>query len=172
MWVLKVRVISWPWPKVSYIWNLKLAFLRNHWAIQSQILYVSFQVQGNENLLTWWWSHDQNGCHAHIWKKPFKNRPLWNPLTDFHRTWYVALVTPAHHNLLKWCPWVDLDLFYGKVKFGNKGLSIEKSENFWFFRTIAACDLKPIEIMKIQANFDISNSKGMENPLRVFRSSR
>ena len=33
MWVLKVKVIS-------YIWNLKLAFLRNHWANQSQILYV------------------------------------------------------------------------------------------------------------------------------------
>ena len=54
-------------PKVIYIQNLKLAFLRNHWANQSQILYVSFQVQGNENLLTWCWSHDQDGCHAHIW---------------------------------------------------------------------------------------------------------
>ena len=52
MWVLKVKVISWPWPKVSYIIinYLKLAFLRNHLANQSQILYVSFQVQGNENL--------------------------------------------------------------------------------------------------------------------------
>ena len=35
MWVLKVKVISWPWPKVIYIQNLKLAFLRNHWANQS-----------------------------------------------------------------------------------------------------------------------------------------
>ena len=34
----------------------------------------------------------------------------------------------------------DLDLFYGKVKFGNLGFSIVKSENCWFFRTIAACD--------------------------------
>ena len=45
--------------------------------------------------------------------------------------------------------WVDHDLCYGKVKFGNLGFSIEKSENCWFFRTFAACDLKPIEIMKI-----------------------
>ena len=67
MWVLKVKVISWPWPKVIYIQNLKLAFLRNHWANQSQILYVSFQVQGNENLSIWCWSYDQDGCHAHIW---------------------------------------------------------------------------------------------------------
>ena len=48
MWVLKVKVISWPWPQVIYIQNLKLGFLRNHWASRSQILYVSFQVQGNE----------------------------------------------------------------------------------------------------------------------------
>ena len=27
----------------------------------NQILNVSFQVQGNENLLTWCWSHDQDG---------------------------------------------------------------------------------------------------------------
>ena len=47
-----------------------------------------------------------------------------NPSKIFHSgtngpIWYVALVTPPHHNLLKWWPWVDLDLFYGKVKFGN-----------------------------------------------------
>ena len=50
MWVLKVKVISWPWPKVIYIWTLKLAFLRNHLANQSQILYASFQELENENL--------------------------------------------------------------------------------------------------------------------------
>ena len=40
--VLKVKVISWPWPKVIYLWKFKLAFLRNHLAIFNQILYVSF----------------------------------------------------------------------------------------------------------------------------------
>ena len=30
--------------------------------------------------------------------------------------------------------WGDLDLFYGKVKFGNLGFSIGKSENSGFFR--------------------------------------
>ena len=33
------------WPKVIYISELKLAFLRNHWAIIIQLLYVSFQLQ-------------------------------------------------------------------------------------------------------------------------------
>ena len=55
MWVLKVKVKSWPWPKVMYIQKFKPKFLRNYWAFLNQILYESFQVQGNENLLTWCW---------------------------------------------------------------------------------------------------------------------
>ena len=39
--------------------------------------------------------------------------------SDFHETWYVASGTPAHHSLFKWWPWVDLDLFYSKVKYGS-----------------------------------------------------
>ena len=47
--VWKVKVIFWPWPQGIYMWKLKLVFLRNYLAIFNQILYVSFQVQGNEN---------------------------------------------------------------------------------------------------------------------------
>ena len=40
-------------------------------------------------------------------------------------------------------PLSDLDLFYGKVKFGNLGFSIGTSENSVdFSETIAASDLK------------------------------
>ena len=42
---------------------------------------------------------------------------------------YVASGTPAHHNVFKLQPRVDLDLFYGKVKFCKLGFSIGKSEN-------------------------------------------
>ena len=45
-------------------------------------------------------------------------------------------MTPAHHSLFKWWSWVDLDLFYNKVKFGNLGFSVGKSENCWFFRLL------------------------------------
>ena len=51
--------------------------------------------------------------------------------------------------------WSDLDLFYGKFKFGNLGFSIGKSENSVFFISIAASDLKVgrcrqlIEVMKV-----------------------
>ena len=51
--------------------------------------------------------------------------------------------------------WSDLDLFYGKVKFGNLGFSIGKSEKVDFSGSIAASDLKVgrcrqlIEVMKV-----------------------
>ena len=56
------------------------------------------------------------------------------PVGRFSRAWYVASGTPAHHSLYKWWLWSALDLFYGKVKFGNLGFSIGKSEKSGFFR--------------------------------------
>ena len=66
-------------------------------------------------------------------KKYFKNLLLRNRPADFHITWYVASGTPARHSLVKWWPWSDIDLFYGKVKFGNLGFSMRKSENSGLF---------------------------------------
>ena len=66
-------------------------------------------------------------------KNPLKNL-LQNRRADFHETLYVASGTPAQQGLYKWWPLSDLDLFYGKVKFGNLGFSIGKSENSGFFR--------------------------------------
>ena len=60
---------------------------------------------------------------------------------DFHQTWYVASGTPAHHSLFKWWPWVDLDLFYGKVEFGNLDFSIGKRWKRLIFQNI--CSLWP-----------------------------
>ena len=75
--------------------------------------------------------------------KALKNLLLWNRWTDFNETWYVALGTLAHYSLYKSWPWVDLDLLYGKVKFGHIGFSMEKSENIGFFSgRFVACDLK------------------------------
>ena len=71
--VRKVKAISWPCPQDIYIWKSKLVFFRNYLAIFNQILYVSFQVQGNENPYTWCWSHDQDGHHTLLWLKPLKN---------------------------------------------------------------------------------------------------
>ena len=41
--------------------------LRNYCVDLNQILYESFQVQGNENLMTWCWSLDQDDHHDPIW---------------------------------------------------------------------------------------------------------
>ena len=59
---------------------------------------------------------------------------LRNWQADFHETWYVASGTPAHHSLFKRLPWSDLDIFYGKVRYGNLGFFIGKSGNSGFFK--------------------------------------
>ena len=156
MWVLKVKVISWPWPKVMNIWKFKPDFLRNYFADLNQILYESFEVQGNENLMTWCWSHDQDGHHAHIWYKPFKNLPLRNRRADFYVTCNIASGTPAHHSLFKWWPWSDLDLFYGKFKFGYR-FFYGKSENSGFFRS-SGYSITWEQIDKMRLNFVYSLS--------------
>ena len=46
-----VKVISWSWPKVVYIQNFKLDFLRNSCADLKQILYESFQVHGTDDMM-------------------------------------------------------------------------------------------------------------------------
>ena len=66
-WVSKVKVILWPWSKVTKILKLKLVFPKNNWAIWNQSSYESLRENGNENLYKWVGSHDQYGHHAHIW---------------------------------------------------------------------------------------------------------
>ena len=46
---------------------------------------------------------------------------------------YVALCTRVLPRLFKLLPWVDLDLFYAKVKFGDIGFCMGKSENYILF---------------------------------------
>ena len=55
----------------SSVWLSSTLFkhllLRNHWANWSQISYGVSMGWGNERLFKRSWSHDQDGCHAHIW---------------------------------------------------------------------------------------------------------
>ena len=61
----------------------------------------------------------------------------------------------TYTKFIEMVPWVDHDLFYGKVKFCKTGFSLGKSESSGFSETIAACDLKVgrcrhlIEFMKV-----------------------
>ena len=73
--------------------------------------------------------------------KTLKNLLLWNQKADDLETWYAASSTQVLPNSFKWWPWVDLDLFYCKVKFGLLCLW-EKGKTMDFSETIVVCDLK------------------------------
>ena len=77
-----------------------------------------------------------------IMVKTHKNLLLRNRWADFHETWNDAFGTPVYHSMFKRSPWSDLDLFNGKVKFGNLGLSFGKVKTVDFSETIAASDQK------------------------------
>ena len=158
--------ISSPEPK-AHRWAYRIPMVRRPSVVRPSVRRSQFQTSSSPKPLG---QSKPNFMWSLLWKGERKfvrgiwvTWPTWPPRPymvktlqkspnrwiDFHETWYVALGTPAHHSLFKWWPWVDLDLFYGKVKFGNLGFSIGKSENCWFFRTFAACDLKPTEKMNI-----------------------
>ena len=108
------ELIVYPWSVVrppSASSTMLKHLLRNRLADQSQIRCGAFLGRGNESLFAASGSHDQDGRHAHIWGKPFKNLLLQNRRADFHETWYVASGTPAHHSLLNDDPGVTLTYF-------------------------------------------------------------
>ena len=75
--------------------------------------------------------------------KTLKNHLLQKQKVDDLETWYVALSMQVLPRLFQLWPWVDLDLFYVKVKFIHIGFCMGKSENYYFFlETIAALCLK------------------------------
>ena len=63
--------------------------------------------------------HMTNMASIPIYGKNFKKLLLWNQKDDGLESWYAALGTQVlPHFVLNDDPKVDLDLFYGKVKFG------------------------------------------------------
>ena len=67
----------------------------------------------------------------------YKNILLLNQKADDLETLYAALVTQLLLNLFKWWPFVDLGVFYSKVKFGlfcfcmGKCLRSRFPRNYW-----------------------------------------
>ena len=57
---------------------------------------------------------------------------LWNWKADDLETLYTALSILVLPSLFKWCPWIDRDLFYGKVKFGPLCFCMEKVKTMDF----------------------------------------
>ena len=72
-WVSKVKVILWPWLKVTQIPKLKLVFPKNNRAIWNQSSYESLRGNRNENLYKWL-SHMTNMAAMPIYgKKTYKS---------------------------------------------------------------------------------------------------
>ena len=67
--------------------------------------------------------------------KTLKNLLLRNQKADDLEPWYAALGAQVLTNLFKLWIWVDLDLFYGKVKFGPLCFCMGKRENNGYFRS-------------------------------------
>ena len=58
--------------------------------------------------------------------------------------------------LFKFLPWVDLDTFYPKVKFGHIGFCMGKSENYLFLETVAVLGLKVARIIQLNELMKLS----------------
>lgn len=80
---------------------------------------------------------DQDAAMPVYGKKPLKIsswtiRPIPLKFSMIHLVWYFVQVFI----------WVDLDLFYDKVRFGHLGFSIENVKAIHFSETVAASDFK------------------------------
>ena len=62
--------------------------------------------------------HMTKVAHMPIYGKNLINLLLKNQKAYDLETWYAALGARVLPSLFKWWPWVDLDLFYGKIGFG------------------------------------------------------
>ena len=71
--------------------------------------------------------------------KSLKTLLLRNQMANDLANWYVASGAWVLPSLFKWLPWVDLDLFYGKVEFD---FVWEKGKAIIFSETIVVYDLK------------------------------
>ena len=83
--------------------------------------------------------------------KTLKNLLLQKQWADDLKNWYVTLSMQVLPRLFKLWPWVDLDLFYVKVKFGHIGFGMGKSENYYFFFFGSYCSLRSQRCLKHSA---------------------
>ena len=156
IWILKVKVIYWPCSKVTSI-KKKNKKKKKFFSLQTtRPIKAKFHVEPPWNGRTKVskfhveppWDGRTKVCSnapGHMTsmaamliygKKLKKNLLLWNSKADDLESWYAALGFRALSNLFKRCPWVDLDLFYGKVKFGPLCYCIGKVFFFFFFQKL------------------------------------
>ena len=135
-WVPKVKVIHWPWSKFLRVNIFKLLFLNNHWAVWSQISYRASLRWGNECFFKWFWLHDQDGRHAHIWLEPLEifysgtERPMTLKLGMQH--WVLKYYQFCSSD----APWLTLTYFTARSNLVTYAFVWEKKIKQWIFHKL------------------------------------
>ena len=135
IWISKVKVIHWPWSKVTQINIFKFLFLSNCVADWSQIL-CGASIRWGTKVWSNGLGHMTKMATMPIYGKNLKKYLFWNQKADDLTSWHAALGTRVLSSLFKWWPWDDLDLFYGKVKFGPLCFCMGKKVKQWIFSEI------------------------------------
>ena len=86
--------------------------------------------------------HMTNMAAMPIYGKNLKKSSSPEPIDWWPWNLVGSIVYASTTMVFKLWPWVDLDLFYTKVKFGHIGFCMGKSENYYLLITIAALGLK------------------------------
>ena len=100
---------------IIYVWTAYMFLLENEYkSVLPRNAHGTYKAACTKMVLVTWprWPP----CPYMV--KTFKNFLLWNLKADDLETWYAASSSRVLPKLFKLCPWIDLDLFYGKVKFG------------------------------------------------------
>ena len=95
-----------------HVENFRRILLWSLWANIAESSFVASMGQGNESLLKWLRSIDQDGRHARIWSKHlkffFQNRGCLGA-ESLHKS----------SGMVKWWSYIDVWPFYDKVKFAS-----------------------------------------------------
>ena len=68
-----------------------------------------------------------------IYGKNLKKSSSPEPIDRCPWNFVCSIMYASTTKIIKLLPWVDLDTFYAKVKFGDIGFCMGKSENYLFF---------------------------------------
>ena len=107
---------------------------------------------GNESLFKRSWSHDQDGRHAHICQKTFKNLLLRYQKADDFKTWYAASGDRVLPRCSKYYPGLTT-YFTALSNFVPYAFVWEKGKTMDFSETIGVYDLKLASDDRSDKNF-------------------
>ena len=142
LWISKVKVFHWLWSEITQSQHFQPSFPWNYMADWSQISCGVSMGWGMKVSIQMVYVAWPKWPPVPYMLKTLKNFLLWNQKVDDLESWYVASSAQVLRSLFKWWPWVDLDFYYGKVKFDPLGFCMEKVETMDFSETIVSYNIK------------------------------